>query len=167
MKMKESAGVAISAGVGVFIVIIIAVAGVGAFLVLKGGGGTSSAAFASVPTYPGATDTGISVSQSLAGTGYSMPSGWDGKAYYTTASPSTVASWYSSNMPGWTKTMDNTISYGGFSMYILAFTKGSDAAFVETLSSGTQNLLIVLAGPSSGLSSLTGTSGTIGATQPT
>jgi hypothetical protein len=164
MKLNER-GLGTGAIVGIVVAIVAVAIVVPVSLIIIHGGG--SAAFSSIPTYPGATDSGIDVAQAASSAGGSLPSGWSGKAYYTTATPSTVVSWYNTNMSGWTKTADNTITAQGYSISVLSFTKGSDAAVIEALAVSGQNLIIVMAGPTSGIGTPTENQGTTGATTTT
>lgn len=55
-------------------------------------------------------------------------------------------------MSGWTKIAENTITYVGTQFHMLVYSKGEDAAIIETFTySGMGNLLVILAGPQAGL----------------
>jgi len=50
-------------------------------------------------------------------------------------------------MSGWTKVADNTMSWGGTTVHVLGYTKGSDGAVILTFAVGYGNYLILAAGP--------------------
>ena len=149
-------------GTGAIVGIVVAIVAVAilvpvSFIFLTGGG-----ALASVPIYPGAQaaeNSDAEVRQAI--TSYGLPSTWSGKAYTTSVSPSTMADWYKSNMTGWTKVSDNVVPITSgeitTTLYLLVYTKGNDAAVVESFDYSGLHILFLLAGPNS-------SGGTTGAT---
>jgi hypothetical protein len=125
----------------VLIVVVIAVVGVAGTVIFLSG----STALGSIPTYPGATDSGINFEQILGGT--SMPAGCSGKMCYTTASPENVVNWYETQMSGWTKVVENTISGAA----VLSYTKGTDTAIIVAAENSSQNVILIIVGPTSSL----------------
>lgn len=151
MKLKER-GLGTGAIVGIVVAIVAIAIVVPVTLIVLGGGGCGGVA--GLSKYPGATDAGMTLQQAFESGGYSMPSGWSGNVYTTQDSTSSVISWYRGQITGWTTVADNTISYGDYSVNILAYTKGTDALFVEAISVSGQTIIVVASGPESGLSGL-------------
>jgi hypothetical protein len=153
MKLKQK-GIA-PLIIVVIVVVAVAVVGVGAYIVTRGGGGPGGTS-----VYPGAQEfTQMTIEQALQQTGQSLPAGWSGKIYTTSDSASSVMSWYRTQMTGWEKVFDNTIDYeyGGYSysVGILAYTKGSDGAFILTFeATGVGTVIVVASGPASGLENM-------------
>ena len=107
---------------------------------------------AGVPIYPDATEStimGMTVDDILAEVGQTMPSGWSGKIYQTTATAGALTNWYRNNMPGWTKAYDELMSEEelGFSMDVLGFTRGDDGAFILSMSVFEAHYFFILEGP--------------------
>ena len=160
MRMKEK-GVSTAVLVAVPIIIVVAiVVPVVTIVLLKGGDG---GVLATVPVYPGAQlMENVNVEQELASAGITLPAGWSGKSYTTTASPETVASWYRIQMAGWTKVIDNTTESQGTTVYALRWEKGNDAAVINVFSyPGYGNILLIVAGPTQTQTPGGGTSGSI------
>lgn len=142
-------------GIVVAVVVVVVVVAVAAVLLL-GGGGVGPGGLA---VYPGAQEfTAMSLEDAMAMSGQQMPPGWSGKIYTTSDSASNVASWYRTNMPGWTKIMDNTIDLSQPPFYaegivnILAYTKGNDGAMITAVEvTGYGTVIMLLSGPAADL----------------
>jgi len=128
------------------VVVVVVVACVGAYIVVSRSGGV----LGTLPVYSGAQETNDNIAQQVITscmTEMGSPSGWSSKAYTTQANPGDVIDWYKTQMSGWTKVTDNTVSLGGTTVYVLAYTKGNDTTGIVTFAYGNSNYLILLAGP--------------------
>jgi|GEM_PF-6738836 len=136
---------------------VVALVGAGAYLLISrkgdegagGGEGTQQQA-GPPPAYPGASPLG---------TATGLSGGWSAKPYSTSASASTIKSWYATQMSGWTKVVDTTrnVSYLGQShtVHIIAYTKGDDAMVAQIIESTSYgNMLWLMYGPKAGLSEI-------------
>jgi hypothetical protein len=107
-----------------------------------------------LPIYSGAQETNDSTSQQAitnAETQMNLPPTWSSTAYTTQANPQTVIDWYKTQMSDWTKISDNVITHNDTTVYVLVYTKGTDAAVISTFSAvGKGNYLILISGQAQG-----------------
>jgi len=123
-------------------IIIVALVGIYMFV--------SSPMQTGVPVYPEATEAtiqGMTIDDILSEIGQTLPTEWSAKMYQTTATAGALTNWYRSNMPGWTNVYDDMMEGVDFSMDILGFTKGSDAAFIVSISVLETRYFIIMEGP--------------------